>query len=51
MEAEYESSSAAAVFFDGRADKGDHADPDESFGEKGALNILPICIAPGKLPG
>ena len=21
-----------AVFFDGRADKGDHADPDESFG-------------------
>ena len=37
---------AAAVFFDGQADKGDHADPDESFGEKGALNILPICIAP-----
>jgi hypothetical protein len=25
-----------AVFFDGRADKGDHADPDESLGEKGA---------------
>ena len=35
-----------AVFFDGRADKGDHADPDESLGEKGALNILTICIAP-----
>ncbi len=35
-----------AVFFDGRADKGDYADSDESFGEKGALNILPICIAP-----
>ena len=26
--------------------KRDHADPNESFGEKGALNILPICIAP-----
>ena len=38
---------AAAVFFDGRADKGDHGDPDESFGENGALNILPICIGCG----
>ena len=28
--------------FDGRSDKGDHADSDESVGEKGALNILPI---------
>ncbi len=35
---------AAAVFFNGRPDKGDHADLDESFGEKGALSILPICI-------
>lgn len=44
---------AVAVFFDGRADIGDHADPDESFGEKGALNILPICIGclSGKSPG
>ena len=37
----------ARCFFDGRADKGDHTDPDESFGEKGALNILPICIGCG----